>query len=78
MSLNLKVYDNGDHACLVWLPADGKPIANCRGFTVRRLCQGQENYRRKGTIEERWSRQQESATSDWRPSSRLFYRAVHL
>src|SRR6516225_7442615 len=44
MSLNLKLYDNGDHACLVWLPADGKPIANCRGFTVRRVSQGKENY----------------------------------
>jgi phosphatidylserine/phosphatidylglycerophosphate/cardiolipin synthase-like enzyme len=44
MSLNLKVYDNGDHTCLVWLPSDGKPIANCRGFTVRRVSQGQESY----------------------------------
>ncbi len=40
MSLNVKVYDNGDHTCLVWLPADGKPIADCRGFTVRRKVQG--------------------------------------
>jgi phosphatidylserine/phosphatidylglycerophosphate/cardiolipin synthase-like enzyme len=37
MSLNVKVYDNGDHTCLVWLPADGKPIPNCRGFTIRRV-----------------------------------------
>jgi hypothetical protein len=37
MSLNVQVYDNGDHTCLVWLPADGKPIADCRGFTVRRV-----------------------------------------
>jgi phosphatidylserine/phosphatidylglycerophosphate/cardiolipin synthase-like enzyme len=44
MSLNLKVYDNGDHTCLVWLPSDGKPIPNCRGFTVRRVSQGQESY----------------------------------
>ncbi len=44
MSLNLKVYDNGDHTCLVWLPSDGKPIPNCRGFTVRRVSQDQESY----------------------------------
>lgn len=41
MSLNVKVYDNGDHTCLVWLPADGKPIPDCRGFTIRRVQQGQ-------------------------------------
>lgn len=41
MSLNVKVYDNGDHTCLVWLPADGKPIPDCRGFTIRRVEQGQ-------------------------------------
>jgi phosphatidylserine/phosphatidylglycerophosphate/cardiolipin synthase-like enzyme len=40
MSLNVKVYDNGDHTCLVWLPADGKPIPECRGFTIRRVMQG--------------------------------------
>jgi phosphatidylserine/phosphatidylglycerophosphate/cardiolipin synthase-like enzyme len=40
MSIELKVYDNGDHTCLVWLPEDGKPIANCRGFTARRTKQG--------------------------------------
>jgi phosphatidylserine/phosphatidylglycerophosphate/cardiolipin synthase-like enzyme len=44
MSFNLKVYDNGDHACLVWLPADGKPIAGCRGFAIRRILNGQESY----------------------------------
>ncbi|HZC55815.1 MAG TPA: phospholipase D-like domain-containing protein [Xanthobacteraceae bacterium] len=37
MSIDLKVYDNGDHTCLVWLPGDGKPIPNCRGFTIHRL-----------------------------------------
>ena len=37
MAIDLKVYDNGDHTCLVWLPADGKAIANCRGFTIHRL-----------------------------------------
>jgi hypothetical protein len=37
MAIDLKVYDNGDHTCLVWLPDDGKAIANCRGFTIHRL-----------------------------------------
>jgi hypothetical protein len=37
MSLDVKVYDNGDHTALVWLPSDGKPIPDCRGFTIRRL-----------------------------------------
>ena len=44
MSIQLKVYDNGDHTCLVWLPADGNPIANCRGFTIRRIQNGKEDY----------------------------------
>ena len=39
MAIELKVYDNGDHTCLVWLPADGKAIADCRGFTIRRTLQ---------------------------------------
>ncbi len=39
MSIDVKVYDNGDHACLVWLPADVAPIADCRGFTIHRLLQ---------------------------------------
>ena len=37
MSIDLKVYDNGDHTCLVWLPSDEKPIDDCRGFTIQRL-----------------------------------------
>ncbi len=40
MNLELKVYDNGDHTCLVWLPSDLKPIADCRGFTIRRVLNG--------------------------------------
>jgi hypothetical protein len=44
MSIELKVYDNGDHTCLVWLPEDEQPIANCRGFSIRRLLNGQESY----------------------------------
>jgi len=34
MSIDVKVYDNGDHTCIVWYPSDGKPIAGCRGFTI--------------------------------------------
>jgi len=41
MSLELKVYDNGDHTCLVWLPTDGKPTPNCRGFAIKRTSKGQ-------------------------------------
>jgi phosphatidylserine/phosphatidylglycerophosphate/cardiolipin synthase-like enzyme len=37
VSLDVKVYDNGDHTALVWLPSDGKPIPGCRGFTIHRL-----------------------------------------
>ena len=40
MSLNVKVYDNGDHTCVVWLPAGGQPIPDCRGFTIRRVEHG--------------------------------------
>jgi phosphatidylserine/phosphatidylglycerophosphate/cardiolipin synthase-like enzyme len=44
MTLNVKVYDNGDHTCLVWLPEDQKAIPDCRGFTVRRLLNGTESF----------------------------------
>src|SRR5215469_14842163 len=44
MSIELKVYDNGDHTCLVWLPEDCQPIPNCRGFSIRRLLNGKEDY----------------------------------
>ena len=36
MTIDLKVYDNGDHTCLVWLPANAQAIPNCRGFTIHR------------------------------------------
>ncbi|MEO6914258.1 MAG: phospholipase D-like domain-containing protein [Chitinophagaceae bacterium] len=36
MSIDLKVYNNGDHICLVWFPADGNPIAGCRGYAIER------------------------------------------
>jgi len=44
MSLELKVYDNGDHTCLVWLPGDLQAIPNCRGFTIARTSQGKVTY----------------------------------
>jgi PLD-like domain len=44
MPIDVKVYDNGDHTALVWLPADGKPIPDCRGFTIRRLKGGTESF----------------------------------
>ena len=44
MSIRLKVYDNGNHTCLVWLPDDGKPIPNCRGFSILRVSKGQKTY----------------------------------
>jgi hypothetical protein len=36
MTIDLKVYDNGDHTCLVWLPTNAQAIPNCRGFAVHR------------------------------------------
>ncbi|HEY4973145.1 MAG TPA: phospholipase D-like domain-containing protein, partial [Steroidobacteraceae bacterium] len=44
MSLTLKVYDNGDHTCLVWMPMDGKAISGCLGFAIRRLLNGEDSY----------------------------------
>jgi phosphatidylserine/phosphatidylglycerophosphate/cardiolipin synthase-like enzyme len=44
MSIELKVYDNGDHTCLVWLPTDLKPIPNCRGFAIQRTRGGKPDY----------------------------------
>src|SRR5579863_6934890 len=44
MSIELKVYDNGDHTCLVWLPDGAKSIAGCRGFAIRRVSKGTETY----------------------------------
>src|ERR1700729_3700105 len=36
MTIELKVYDNGDHTCLVWLPANAQAIPDCRGFAIHR------------------------------------------
>jgi phosphatidylserine/phosphatidylglycerophosphate/cardiolipin synthase-like enzyme len=44
MSIDLRVYDNGDHTCLVWLPSDGKSLPACRGYAIRRLSNGKESY----------------------------------
>jgi phosphatidylserine/phosphatidylglycerophosphate/cardiolipin synthase-like enzyme len=44
MNIDLKVYDNGDHTCLVWLPSDGELIPNCRGFAIRRISNKKESY----------------------------------
>jgi phosphatidylserine/phosphatidylglycerophosphate/cardiolipin synthase-like enzyme len=43
VSIDVKVYDNGDHTCLVWLPHDGNPILNCLGFTIHRTLKPNEN-----------------------------------
>jgi len=40
MSIEVKVYDNGDHTCLVWLPSDHQTIKNCRGFTIKKIRNG--------------------------------------
>jgi len=37
MSIELKIYDNGDHTCLVWLPSDHQPIKDCLGFAIERI-----------------------------------------
>jgi hypothetical protein len=44
MSIEVRVFDNGDHTALVWLPQDGKPIDGCRGFAVKRNNNGAEDY----------------------------------
>ena len=36
VGLEVKVYDNGDHTSLVWLPSDGQSIPNCRGFAIHK------------------------------------------
>jgi phosphatidylserine/phosphatidylglycerophosphate/cardiolipin synthase-like enzyme len=38
----LKVYDNGDHTALVWLPEPVGPIPDCRGFIVRKRRNGHD------------------------------------
>ena len=44
MTLEVKVYDNGDHTCIVWKPDDEKPIPGCLGFVVRKIRAGKTDY----------------------------------
>lgn len=44
MSIDVRVYDNGDHTAIVWLPEGNQPIPNCRGFAISRKCGDQQNY----------------------------------
>ena len=44
MSVTLKVYNNGDHTCLVWIPNSGQAIHNCRGFAISRKINGVQQY----------------------------------
>ena len=36
MNLTARAYENGDHACLIWFPADFQAISDCRGFAIER------------------------------------------
>jgi len=40
MKIVASAYENGDHACLIWFPADFQPIAGCRGFAIERTTNG--------------------------------------
>ncbi len=77
MSINLKVHDDGYHTCLVWLPADGQPIAGCRGFTVRRLFNGTESYLH-GFVGFSDDDRLEPAASWKFPLQRLLYEAANV
>jgi phosphatidylserine/phosphatidylglycerophosphate/cardiolipin synthase-like enzyme len=44
MTVQLKVYDNGDHTCLAWLTPNAEPISDCRGFAIKRIKNGAEDY----------------------------------
>lgn len=44
MAMLLKVYDNGDHTCLIWCPEDENSIAQCRGFGIKRILNGSTTY----------------------------------
>jgi phosphatidylserine/phosphatidylglycerophosphate/cardiolipin synthase-like enzyme len=44
MSIQVRVYDNGDHTGIVWLPDGNKTIPNCRGFAVQRKTAGGSSY----------------------------------
>ena len=36
MSIDVRVYDNGDHTAIVWLPDSNKAIPGCRGFAIKK------------------------------------------
>lgn len=40
----LKVYDNGDHTGLIFLPVDDQPIPNCWGFAIQRIKNGKTDF----------------------------------
>ena len=44
MSIEVSVYDNGDHVAIIWLPDQNKPIAGCRGFAIRKKCGATEEF----------------------------------
>jgi hypothetical protein len=44
MSIDVCVYDNGDHTAIVWLPEGNQPIPNCRGFAISKKCGNQRTY----------------------------------
>src|SRR5579884_1902048 len=43
-SIDVKVYDNGDHTAVVWMPSDPQPIPGCLGFAIRRDHNGVQDY----------------------------------
>lgn len=44
MPIDVRVYDNGDHTAIVWLPPANQPITGCRGFAIQRKCGGKQEY----------------------------------
>jgi phosphatidylserine/phosphatidylglycerophosphate/cardiolipin synthase-like enzyme len=44
MSIQVRVYDNGDHAAIAWLPEGNKSIPGCRGFTIKKKCGDAEEF----------------------------------
>lgn len=44
MSIEVRVYDNGDHTAIFWLPDASKPISGCRGFAIRKKSGNKQTY----------------------------------
>ena len=44
MTIDVKVYDCGDHTALTWLPGGGQIIPACRGFAIKRNHNGLEDF----------------------------------